>query len=333
MFTTELRRIVTSTGMSQRELAQKLYVSTAQANRYLCGRAKIPPGQLDTVFGLGGLTQEEQNQGLRLWQQAWEPGTADTEKPPPGDQPVDTSQVVDTDDPPTGADTPAAVTSADTEMSAPNLPGSQPLGVDARKPEGTGDSESPPGARGGKSTRLRRLLAVAVCVLVGGLILADRLPGHSPKAEGKPSAITGTPLPATSSPTAAPASASVAASPGPASSKPGTTPTTFQLSRSPQRVEPSPTPPSTAGPPAAAVPSGTRYCSVWQYRVTEHADVVNVTKTPVATAAAGQTFYRSLDPTVPKVQYRYYGSVGAGGPTGYVLQEKLEFVREVCGAQ
>ncbi|MBL7492320.1 hypothetical protein I6A60_29010 [Frankia sp. AgB1.9] len=82
------------------------------------------------------------------------------------------------------------------------------------------------------------------------------------------------------------------------------------------------------GPPQ---PRHALACETWQYRVTAGADVVDATKTPIARASSGQTFYRSLDPTVQKAPYRYCGTLGYGGPAGYVLQEKLQFVQEICG--
>ncbi|SNQ51879.1 hypothetical protein FRACA_840017 [Frankia canadensis] len=295
-FVTEVRRIVGSTGMTQRQLAGRLHVSPAQANRYLGGRAKISSQQLDKIFDLGQVVPEERARIRRLWQQACAAGIEVFSAGSPSAEdgrPVDAGDPLGESDATVTAPAPAPATLMDTgvEVLAPDLPGGKAAGADVGRPGATRGAEEPPSNRGGPMRWPRWLLGSAVCVLgVGGLVLAGYLTGNAPKAEARPTVATGGTVPGTPSPTA------------------------------------------TWGAGSAAVPARPA-CSVWQYRVTRHADMVNEKKMPFATAAEGQDFYRSFDASVPEVRYRYYGTLGVGGPAGYVLQEKLEFVREICGAQ
>ncbi|MCK9896313.1 helix-turn-helix transcriptional regulator [Frankia sp. AgB32] len=298
LFTTELRRVVESAELSQRELAAKLHVSRAQANRYLCGKAKIPATQLDRVAELGSLGADQRDRIAHLWQQAWQPGKAELASPPRVDQSDDGSEFHGTGETAiTAATTAAAIASP-----SPDLPHGQHAAAAVSDPASAQGGERLPASDKTASRRQYGLLAAICCVLAVGFLicvyfLADNPSKAGAEAIDRPS-VTAKPV-ADGNP--------VSGAPAPASPHPATTASN------------------------ETSPPGTENCGTWQYRVTAGADVVDAMKTPIARASAGQTFYRALDPTIPKVSYRYYGTLGDGGSAGYILQKKLQFVQKICG--
>ncbi|GAA4604992.1 hypothetical protein GCM10023195_17200 [Actinoallomurus liliacearum] len=80
---------------------------------------------------------------------------------------------------------------------------------------------------------------------------------------------------------------------------------------------------------SAARPGGCRQRP--QYRVVQRGNVVDAHGAVVGTVWPGDLFTRDDGPGNPDRPYRYYGVVTKNGLAGYVLEERLDYYRAVCG--
>ncbi|MEV5749687.1 helix-turn-helix transcriptional regulator [Actinoallomurus sp. NPDC052308] len=80
---------------------------------------------------------------------------------------------------------------------------------------------------------------------------------------------------------------------------------------------------------SAARPGGCRQRP--QYRVVQRGNVVDAHGVVVGTVWPGDLFTRDDGPGNPDRPYRYYGVVTKNGLAGYVLEERLDYYRAVCG--
>lgn len=68
-----------------------------------------------------------------------------------------------------------------------------------------------------------------------------------------------------------------------------------------------------------------------QYKVKKAGNVVDENDIVVGNLVVDDLFIRDDEtPGIPENPYRYYGTVKRTGVTGYVLQEKLTYDRQVC---